>query len=809
MVNLSEQFIASMPTGLVVVDAKLHATSMNPLARAMFCRGDDEMILGKPICGTINAPDLIEPLKQVLATGASHHNLVVPTSLETAIRYFEFNISRAELGGNLFLLLTVQEITERILSQEKNRRFCAALDNSIDAILLYDCEDRRVIDANDTASQILGYSYEELVSLGPQDLRADLADTAVENRFDEIIQSDGRAGMHECVYRRKDGSQLPVEVYMKALESDGKNVMIATVRDISSRLRADRELHESEERFRVAFNQAAVGLAHIAPDGRWLRVNQKLCEITGYAEEELLKRRFQEITHPDDMDADRELLRRSLEGEISNYTREKRYRRKNGGSIWINVTSSLIRDQAGQPRYYSVVIEDITRRKVVEEELQFLANHDALSGLPNRLSLHDRLSAAIANAGGAGRHVAVMFVDLDRLKFINDRLGHEVGDRVIVEVGRRLSSRLRDGDTVSRLGGDEFVVVLADLPHEDGVAAAAARLLESLSRPMHILGQELFNTCSIGISLYPKDGLDEQTLLKNADVAMYRAKDSGGNNFQFYAADMNLDADTVDRLKLEGDLRRALEREEFVLHYQPQIDLTSGRLVGVEALLRWMPPGRALVSPADFIPIAEETGLIVPIGEWVLRTACTQNQAWQAAGFPAVRMAVNLSARQFKQQNIVNMVSQVLQETGCCAGCLELEITESVLMDKPEAAAAVMRELNEMGVHLSIDDFGTGYSSLSYLKRFPISSLKIDQSFVKDISTDADDAAIVKAVIALAHSMKLSVIAEGVETAAQLDFLRAQKCDQMQGYYFSPPVPPEQIEKLLLNQDDVLLQRTA
>ncbi|MBJ7312254.1 putative bifunctional diguanylate cyclase/phosphodiesterase [Rugamonas sp. CCM 8940] len=555
-----------------------------------------------------------------------------------------------------------------------------------------------------------------------------------------------------------------------------------------------RELRDSEERFRAAFGQAAVGLAELNAEGRWLRANQKLQEIVGYSEAELLAMSFRDITPAQEWRADDEQRGRLLAGEIDHYTREKRYRRKDGHTVWVKVTVALMH-AGGSDATMIAVIEDIARRKQYEEELRHLASHDPLTGLANRNLMLDRLSQAIAFAHRAARHVAVMFIDLDRFKNINDSLGHDAGDQVIMEVGRRLVRNIREGDTVARVGGDEFVVLLSDVARDDEVAALAAKMLAALSLPIIVHGQELAPVGSIGISLYPRDGADSGKLLKNADAAMYRAKELGRGNFQFYAEEMN--ARTLDRLKLEGGLRRALQRGEFELYYQPQVELSGGRIVGMEALLRWQPPGGAMVMPAEFIPIAEETGLIVPIGEWVLRQACAQQVAWREAGLRDIRVAVNLSARQFKQPDLARLVAQVLAETGCHAECLELEITESVIMERPEEATAMLQTLSDMGVHLSIDDFGTGYSSLTYLKRFPIQSLKIDRSFVADLINDPDDAAIVCAVIALAHTMKLCVIAEGVETQAQLDYLRAQHCDQLQGYYFSRPLPAAQVAELL------------
>lgn len=426
---------------------------------------------------------------------------------------------------------------------------------------------------------------------------------------------------------------------------------------------------------------------------------------------------------------------------------------------------------------------------------EHMASHDPLTGLANRNLLMDRLSQALTYANRANRHVAVIFIDLDRFKNINDSLGHDAGDRVIVEVGERLQHSIREGDTVARLGGDEFVVVLSDVAREDEVAQIARKILAALERPMIILGHELSPVGSIGISLYPKDGEDSQSLLKNADAAMYRAKHSGRNHFEFYAVEMN--ARTLDRLKLESRLRGALARNEFCLHYQPQVHLGTGRITGMEALLRWQPPGEAMVLPAEFISIAEETGLIVVIGEWVLRTACTQMVCWQEAGWSDLRVAVNMSARQFRQQEMEEMIARILRETRCEASHLELEITESVIMEEPQSAIEILRHLSTTGIRLAIDDFGTGYSSLNYLKRFPIHTLKVDRSFVGDISTDPDDAAIVRAIIALAHSMKLNVVAEGVETQDQLDFLREQECDLMQGYFFAKPLAAPQMAHLL------------
>ncbi|MCA1248619.1 EAL domain-containing protein [Massilia sp. MS-15] len=656
-------------------------------------------------------------------------------------------------------------VDAELRAHSMNRMMADLLDVPDDLLL----EQRLALEELIPSAELAGRAAEALASGAPHD--------------NVLVTLDGRA----------DGVRY-ADFNIRRAYKDGAPMLLVIGQDMTFRRKARLRLQESEEFFRLTFNQAAVGIVLLGGDGRVLRTNSKMSQILGYSEIELLQRFYQQFMDPDDLAEEQAMIARLRGGEVADYQREKRLLRRDGSQVWVSVNVSSMRDASGNQRFICVV-RDIQRQKQAEEALLRMANHDALTGLPNRLLMHDRLSQAIMQAHRAGRQVAVMFIDLDRFKHVNDSLGHDAGDALIVEIARRLSSSLRESDTVARQGGDEFVVVLPDLGGQEDAGKVARKLLDNLFQPLALCGQEVFPSGSIGIAMYPGDGLDGATLLKCADSAMYGSKAQGGNQVAFYTAEMGEQA--TQHLRLEGALQRALQRDEFLLHYQPVVDIGSGRVTGVEALLRWQPAGHPMVSPAEFIPLAEETGLIVPIGDWVLATAMRQQVAWVRAGIGPVRISVNLSARQFLGQDVAQRVAALLEETGCDPGCLTLEITESVLMENPAAATETMGQLAAMGVQLAIDDFGTGYSSLASLKRFPIHSLKIDRSFVMDLTQDADDAAIVNAVIALAHSMKLNVIAEGVETNEQLAFLQARGCDQMQGYCFSRPVEPQGIEALL------------
>jgi diguanylate cyclase (GGDEF)-like protein/PAS domain S-box-containing protein len=469
--------------------------------------------------------------------------------------------------------------------------------------------------------------------------------------------------------------------------------------------------------------------------------------------------------------------------------------RRDGMQIPIEDSIAPIRDRDGQAEGAVIVFRDVSVAKAMAQEIAHTAEHDVLTGLPNRVLLNDRISQAIAAAKRHSKQLAVLFLDIDGFKHINDSLGHPVGDKLLRSISQRLLECVRGGDTVSRQGGDEFVVLLSELTQPRGAAIMAGRMLQAVAASHSVDVHELHVTASIGVSVYPDDGLNAETLIKNADTAMYQAKENGRQSYQFFTPSMN--ARAVERQSIEECLRRALERQEFELHYQPKIDMQTGAITGAEALLRWTHPVRGRVPPADFIPIAEDCGLIVPIGNWVLRNACEQARAWAVAGLPAISMAVNVSAMEFRNVGFLEGLFRVLGESGLDPRLLELELTESVLMKRVEATAAILHAVRSSGVKVALDDFGTGYSSLSYLRRFPLDSLKIDRSFVQQLVGGSDEAAIVTAVISMARSLRLRVVAEGVETLQELEFLCAHQCDEVQGYYFSRPVPAAQFAQLL------------
>lgn len=540
----------------------------------------------------------------------------------------------------------------------------------------------------------------------------------------------------------------------------------------------------------------AEGVVVTDTDSYIITTNKAVGEITGYSEKELIgqKPRLWKSQHHDDAfyQAMWSSLTETLHwhGEIWN-------RRKNGDVYPSQMTITGLKDERGQLTNYVSVFSDITTAKESQVKLQHLAQYDQLTNLPNRRLLNDRLKQLLSIAKRSDQSLGLLMLDLDGFKAVNDTLGHKSGDFLLTQVAERLLECVRESDTVARLGGDEFVVLLPDCKNADNVITVTRMILKKLATPFDLQEEEVFVSASIGITMYPDDGNNADILLKNADTAMYHVKDTGKNNFQFFTAAMQ--EHIVRRLQLISKLRYALEREEFLLYYQPKMDLTTGKINGMEALVRWQHPDDDMLNPADFIPLAEETGIIIPLGKWVLYQACQQVRQWQQEGLDSLRVSVNLSARQFQDKELVEMVESVIQETGIQAGFLELEITETTIMQNIEETIETLWQLRNLGVLLSIDDFGTGYSSLSYLKRFPLDILKIDRTFVMDITTDPNDRAVVEAIVSLSHHLKMKVVAEGVETEEQLNFLKKQKCHEVQGYYLAKPLPVDEFRDFIQN----------
>lgn len=672
-------------------------------------------------------------------------------------------------------------------STRKMQKLLHAAEQSAASVIITDT--KGVIEyVNHAFATITGYSQEEAIGMQTSMLSAGQTPHEVYKEMWETITSGG-TWRGEMLNRRKNGELYWDSITISPVRDEQGNLVnfVAIQEDITSRKAAEEKLLLNAH----ILNSVNEGVAVTDASQRFCFINPAFTAITGYTAEEVIGKSPKLLSSG--------LMERTFYGnmwgninESGSWQGEIIDRRKNGESYpeWLSI--SVLKDAHGKITHYVSVFADISERKAVERRITHMAQHDFLTGLPNRMLLLDRMAQAISHARRENHKVALMFLDLDKFKYINDLHGHILGDKLLQEVARRISSISRSGDTVCRLGGDEFVLMLTDLQNSDDASSIALKLLETVAGPCLIDGHEIDITTSIGIALFPDDGKDGSELLRHADAAMYHAKQNGRNNYHFFTSEMNRRA--LERMAIERKLRHALERGEFTLHYQPQLDLRTMRLIGAEALLRWKDPESGeLISPARFVPIAEENGMIVPIGEWVLREACRQMAEWRKSGLPEIPVSVNLSAVQFRQKDLGGTIRGILRQYGISPSSLELEITETAVMKDAETAIALLKEMKEMGVQLAMDDFGTGYSSLSYLKQLPIDKLKIDQSFVRDTAHDPDDAAIVSTIISMARNLKLKVTAEGVETDRQLAFLNQHGCDHGQGYYFSPPLPPDQL----------------
>jgi diguanylate cyclase (GGDEF)-like protein/PAS domain S-box-containing protein len=716
----------------------------------------------------------------------------------------EIMLSPLESAEGILVTAAIRDISVRKAAEEHlaqmEGRYRGLLEAAPDAMVVVD-QGGEIVLLNVQAEKQFGYRRDELVGQKVKNI--------IPKGFAERLIADGTRSAAEALAqqigtgielngRRKDGSEFPIEIMLSPLESAEGILVTAAIRDISVRKAAEEHLAQMEGRYRGLLEAAPDAMVVVDQSGEIVLLNVQAEKHFGYRRDELIGQKVKNIIPKGFAERLISDALRSAEDALAQQIGtgiELNGRRKDGSEFPIEIMLSPLEGAEGV--LVTAAIRDITTRRKAEALMIHSSEHDFLTGLPNRTLLSDRVNQAIRMAIRHKRKVAVLFLDLDGFKHINDSLGHPTGDKLLQSVGNRLVDCVRGSDTVSRQGGDEFVVLLSEEEDSEDASITAKRMLRAVAEAHFIDQHDLHITCSVGVSLYPDDGLNAETLIKNADTAMYQAKENGRQTYQYFKPAMNVRA--VERQSLEESLRRALERQEFVVHYQPKVNLKTGRISGAEALLRWTHPTRGPVPPGQFIPVAEDCGLILPIGTWVLRQACQQAQAWVDAGLPLGTMAVNISAMQLRNESFLEGVFAILQDTRLDPRLLELELTESVLMKHAESTASILTALRERGVQVAVDDFGTGYSSLSYLRKFPIDALKIDQSFVGQITTVPDETIIVKAVIGLGRSLKLRVVAEGVETQEQLAFLQAHQCDEAQGYYFSRPVLPQQFAKLLKN----------
>lgn len=686
--------------------------------------------------------------------------------------------------------------------KEMESRFRQIAENVTEVFFLISSHTDEILYISPTYEKVWGRTCESLyqnpqswlTAIHPDDCWQAMASLETQFRTGDEFEEEYRI-------IRPDGSICWVWVRAFPVRGDDDQVdrFVAIAEDVSKRKEAEEALRKSEEQFRLTFERAPIGMAISTIDGQFTRVNQALCDALGYSQEQLLNLTFADITHPEDLELSNTLEHQLMIGSSDDFQMEKRYQASDGRIVDTIHKVVIVRDEAGRPLHFNSQIVDITERKQMERQLLYDAFHDGLTKLPNRALFMDRLQQAIKRKARDPDYIfAVLFLDLDRFKVVNDSAGHLVGDQLLVAIARRLEQCLRPADTVARLGGDEFTILIENMRDQEESITVAERIYQELSLPFKIENQEIFTSASIGIAFSSDHYGQPEDMLRDADITMYRAKEGGRGRYEIF--DQSMRTRAVERLKLETDLRRALEREEFEVYYQPITSLITGLLSGFEALVRWRHPDRGLVSPLDFIPIAEETGLIIPLGAWILRQACQQLRQWHDlfVEHPRLKMSVNLSAKQFRDPHLLDTIDQIIAETGVDHHQLKLEITESILIDNIETTTEILRQLRARDIELSLDDFGTGYSSLSYLHRFPVNTVKIDRSFINDMGQDDEHSEIVRAIISLAHILHMDVVAEGIETTDQLSNLKSWTCEQGQGYLFSKPLTASDAEELIM-----------
>jgi len=739
------------------------------------------------------------------------------TDLETQLRTIndeivkvEISLRYIEIDGELCTLCIGRDISERLAAEAALRaseeKFEQVFRRSPDGIVILKQSDLTIYDINDSFLLAAEYSREELIGQSVYELNVFQDDSALEKATDALSQQ-GFFQNREMVFHTKSGFKVQALISATYVEIHGEPCVLCIAKNVNDLRQAEEKLRESELRFRSAFENSPIGIVLIDLNGAIFQANNFAAEVLGYERNPLEGTHISRLVPPEDRAQLKETFARLSSGQDETVRAECRMLREDDLELWTNFHVVVQRDAAGNPAYLIGQIADITEMKSSQTRMERMAFYDTLTNLANRRLFYDRLGQAVDHAQRSRHLSALLYLDLDQFKRVNDTLGHEVGDVLLQEVSTRLTSCVRQEDTVARLGGDEFTVLLFDITSPSDASLVADKILTTLRQPLNISGHQLVVTTSIGITIVPQDGTDPNSLMKNADLAMYRAKEHGRNTYHFYSEELNTNA--IKRLKTEYELRRAMERSEFVLFYQPKVRLTDQQIVGVECLIRWEHPERGLLTPYEFIEVAEETGAIVDMGNWIIREACHTGKALSEQAKRNIQIAVNISPRQFRDPNLVATIRRNLRESGLNPSTLEIEITETMLMGDVEAANTTIRQLHELGVRLAIDDFGTGYSSLNYLKKFPIDTVKVDRSFIMDIPESADDMAITSAVVAMAHRLNMEVVAEGVETQAQLDFLIEHDCEYAQGYLFAKPLPLSHLRPMIMPNVRVMRSRRS
>jgi diguanylate cyclase (GGDEF)-like protein/PAS domain S-box-containing protein len=719
--------------------------------------------------------------------------------------HVEISLRYVEIDNELCILCIGRDITKRISAEaaliETEEKFEKVFTQSPDGIVIVKRDDVVITDANDAFLNRSGFSREELMGKSLLEFNR-VSDPQIILTIADELNREGMFTNHAITFIAKDGEKVPTLSSGTLVELSGESYVMVISKDISKQQATEERLRRSEERFRGIFENAPIGIMLVDLEGRINNANRTAAELLAYDELAMQGVHISRIVPAEERSSLKDSVTKLTVGEIESYRAERRVICQNGLEIWTNFNMVLQKDGHGEPLYYIVQIADISDVKRSQQRMEQMAFYDTLTNLANRRLFQDRLNQSIQHAVRTDRASALLYLDLDNFKRVNDTLGHETGDNLLKEVASRLQQCVRKEDTVGRTGGDEFTILLNEVGTPTDAGMIAQKILNHLREPIQVSGHPLIVTTSIGITVIPSDGLDPNVLMRNADLAMYKAKERGRNNYQFYSEDLNTNA--VKRLRTEYEIRQALERKEFELYYQPKISIADNEIVGVESLVRWNHPERGLLAPDEFIGIAEDTGSIIDLGSWIIEEACRASKILSQCQRRPIQVAINISPRQFRDPNLVTTVRRGLREAQMDPEHIELEITETMLMQDVEAAQATVVRLSELGVKIAIDDFGTGYSSLNYLKRFPINTVKVDRSFVMDIPGNTDDMAITRAVIAMAHQLKMEVVAEGVETKAQLQFLAEQRCEYAQGWLFSKARPLDEIVQLIQSNAGII-----